>query len=55
MTISQAAEKWGVSRTMVTKWINSGRLQHQLYQTPDGQKIIIIPDNAARPPRAVKE
>ena len=54
MTIQQAADKWGVSRTMVIKWINGGRLAHQVYQTPDGQKITVIPDNAQRPPRAVK-
>jgi hypothetical protein len=50
VTITQAAEKWQLSRSRVRELIREGRVPVQQFSTPDGQKIVVIPDNMPKPP-----
>jgi len=46
MTIRQAAEKWGVSKSLIVKWISQGRLAI----ARPGNEILVL--DAERPPAA---
>lgn len=49
MTLSEAAERWGVSTTVVRKWVHQGRLVARR------QGRMLILDDAAERPAALQK
>lgn len=44
MTVSELAERWGVSRQLVDRWVQNGRIKSELFF---GRRL--IPRNTRRP------
>jgi hypothetical protein len=55
MTAAEAAAKWGVHQTTVTKWLRKGLIPGELIPQIGRQPMWIIPDDTPRPPSDPEE